>query len=64
MSTPSSPPPPDGPNLSPHGKWGVAPSSSPQMTRASDKMGLFPALWWLLAVAVVIVVTIAIAWLV
>ncbi|WP_205873445.1 hypothetical protein [Mycobacterium camsae] len=27
------PPPPDGPNLSRQGKWGVAPSTSPLMSR-------------------------------
>jgi hypothetical protein len=55
MST--SPPPPDGPNLSPKGKWGVAPSTSPQLTRRS---GVFksrgPLVWFLLVVAIVIAV--------
>lgn len=56
MSTPSSPPPPDPPNLSRHGKWGVAPSTSPQMTRSPRKFKAGTWLWWLLAAVLVIVV--------
>lgn len=52
----SSPPPPDPPNLSPGGKWGVAPSTSPQMTRAAGKPGFGIRLWWALAVLLVLVI--------
>ncbi|BBY09683.1 hypothetical protein [Mycobacterium marseillense] len=56
----ASPPPPDPPNLSPGGKWGVAPSSRPQMTRAGDrfKYGLGP--WWALAVLIVMVIVVVV----
>ncbi|MGZ4514133.1 MAG: DUF6480 family protein [Mycobacterium sp.] len=58
----ATPPPPDPPNLSPKGKWGVAPSSSPQLTRRS---GEFPPArwpWWLLVVVIVVVIVALIVW--
>ncbi|WP_136623179.1 hypothetical protein [Mycobacterium attenuatum] len=59
MST--SPPPPDPPNMSPKGKWGVAPSTSPQATRPGDKPNRAMLLWWLFVVVVVAIIVLAIA---
>ncbi|WP_156746390.1 hypothetical protein [Mycobacterium sp. 1423905.2] len=46
---------------SPHSSDG---SSAAQPVRAPRKMALFPALWWVLAVAMTIAVTVATVWLV
>ncbi|WP_142996088.1 hypothetical protein [Mycobacterium persicum] len=56
MSSQPSPPPPDPPNLSPKGKWGVAPSTSPQVTRPGRSSKHAPLLWWVLAALVVVVI--------
>ncbi|MEB4210766.1 hypothetical protein [Mycobacterium sp. 94-17] len=56
----SSPPPPDPPNLSPKGKWGVAPSSSPQLTRAAGQFKYGFGLWWTLAVLIVLVIAVVV----
>jgi hypothetical protein len=56
----SSPPPPDPPNLSPGGKWGVAPSTSPQLTRTAGRFKYGYGLWWTLAVLAVLVIVLVI----
>ncbi|WP_136625709.1 hypothetical protein [Mycobacterium innocens] len=60
MSTQPSPPPPDPPNLSPKGKWGVAPSTSPQVTRPGRGSKRAPLLWSVLVALVVVVIVLAI----
>ncbi|EUA10602.1 hypothetical protein I546_3599 [Mycobacterium kansasii 732] len=60
MSSQPSPPPPDPPNLSPKGKWGVAPSTSPQVMRPGRRAKSAPLLWWVLAALVVVVIVLAI----
>ncbi|EUA00698.1 hypothetical protein PJK45_02305 [Mycobacterium kansasii] len=60
MSSQPSPPPPDPPNLSPKGKWGVAPSTSPQVARPGRRSNHAPLPWWILAALVVVVVALAI----
>lgn len=46
--------------MSPGGKWGVAPSSSPQMTRAAGRFTHGYGLWWALAVLIVLVIVVVI----
>lgn len=54
----TSPPPPDPPNLSPKGNWGVAPSASPQMTRRAGRFKASPLLWWLVALLIIVVIVV------
>jgi hypothetical protein len=46
--------------MSPGGKWGVAPSASPQMTRAAGRFKHGYGLWWTVAVLIVLVIAVVI----
>ncbi len=60
MSAESNPPPPEMSDKAPTGKWGVAPSMSPVMTRQGRQRKTRPAIWLALAALIIVVIVLVI----
>jgi hypothetical protein len=45
-------PPPYVPVLLPNGKWGLAPSASPQGMHPDDGLDAYPLIWWIMALLI------------